>query len=292
MADPRPFRFGIASFQETRSEILAEAHRAQELGYDILLMPDHWGLLGTMPLLMMIADHIPRMRVGIYVLTNDFHHPVVMAKDAATLDVLSDGRLDLGLGAGYLSPEYEAAGIPFESSLVRFERLVETVKIAKLAFAGETFSFEGAHYQVRDYTPYPPSAQRPCPPLLLGGGRLLSSFAAAEADIVSIIPASARGGGLRSTQLSLQSLKRQADRRAAAAAYLHELGQRLDEFALDGEVTVDDLLESPYLAFGTDKDIAEHLLRIREQTGVSYFGVMGHLLGAFEPVISQLANPR
>jgi len=226
----------------------------------------------------------------------------------------------LGLGAGYVPLEYQMAGIRFEAGGVRFERLAETVQIAKLAFGGETFSFSGNHYQVRDYTPCARPVQQPRPPLVLGGGgRRLLTFAAEHADIVSILPAAAPGGGLRASQLPLKSLKDKAalvaetavarptgpeiniliydgvittDRRAAASTYLDDLEERLGPlFTIDGEVTVDGLLDSPYLAFGTDAQIAEHLLRVREETGASYVCVLPHLMNAFAPVLSRLTNP-
>jgi probable F420-dependent oxidoreductase len=314
----RRFRFGTTSFEMTRSAILAQARKAESHGYDVFFMADHlFDTLGTIPALMTVAD-TTGLRIGTCVLCNDFRHPVVMAKDAATLDVLSDGRFELGLGAGYLPAEYEMAGIAFESGAIRFERLAEAVKIAKMAFNGQTFSYDGAHYQVRDYTPYPPPAQRPRIPLMLGGGgRRLLTLAAAEADIVSVLPASAPQGGLRTSQLSLKSLKdkvalvREAagarrdeleiniliadavvstDRRAAAASFLGELDQRLPQFTIDGEVSVDDLLDSPYLAFGTEADIAEQIIRVREETGASSIGVFPHLIDAFEPVVGRLAS--
>lgn len=314
----RNFRFATSSFHSTRSEVLTQARRAQALGYDTFVMADHlFEALGPLPALVMVAEQIGGMRVGTCVLCNDFHHPVVMAKDAATIDELSGGRLELGIGAGYVPMEYQMAGISFDSGAVRFERLVETVQITKLAFAGETFSFDGSHYQIHDYTPYPRPAQRPGPPIMVGGGgpRLLS-FAAAEADIVSVLPASAPQGGLRATHLPLSSLKEKmalvrkaagaraddveinilifdavftADRRAAAASYLDELEDRLG-FTRDGEVTVEDLLDSPYLAFGTDDQIAEHLRRIREETGASYIGVFPHIMEEFGPVLGRLAR--
>jgi len=150
-----------------------------------------------------------------------------------------------------------------------------------------------------------------------GGGRRLLRFAAAEADIVSVLPASAGEGGLRATHLTLSSLRdkvahlREAagaraadleinimvfdvvittDRRAAATAYLDELEDRLGFVTVDGQMTVDDLLDSPYLAFGTGEQIAEHLVRVREETGASYFGVFTHLMDALESVLSRLAR--
>jgi probable F420-dependent oxidoreductase len=314
----RNFRFGTWSFQSTRSGVLAEARKAESLGYDVFLMADHLvNPLGPVPTLMMVAEQLDRMRIGTGVLCNDFHHPLIMSKDAATLDQLSGGRLELGLGAGYVLAEYQMAGIPFAAGAVRLERLAETVQIAKLAFAGETFSFEGAHYQVHDYAPDPLPVQRPRPPLMIGGGgaRLLS-LAAAEADIVSVGPASAPQGGLRASQLAMNSLKDKvalvrdaagaradeleinilifggaitADRRAAASTFLSNL-EELPGFTIDGELTVDDLLDSPYLAFGTAEQIAEHLLRIRQETGASYIGVLPRLMDAFAPVVSRLAT--
>jgi alkanesulfonate monooxygenase SsuD/methylene tetrahydromethanopterin reductase-like flavin-dependent oxidoreductase (luciferase family) len=202
--------------------------------------------------------------------------------------------------------------------LVRFERLAETVQIVKRAFNGKAFSFEGAHYQVHDYTAYPVPVQRPRPPLMLGGGgRRMLTLAAAEADIVSIVPASLPDGRGRATGFKLNALKdsvavvRDAagdrwaeleinilifggevtmNRRAAADAYVSQLTQLHPEFVLDGEITADDLLESPYFAFGTVDEIAEHLLRVREETGVSYFSVFPHLVDSFEPVVGRLAG--
>jgi len=314
----RDFRFATASYEATRAGVLAEARKAEALGYDVYVMSDHLGSLAPIPLLMIAAENVG-MRVGTYVLCNDFRHPVVMAQETATLDVLSEGRLELGLGAGYVPGEYQMAGIPFEAGGVRFERLAETVQIAKLAFGGESFSFSGRHYQVRDYTPYPLPVQQPRPPLVLGGGgRRLLTFAAEQADIVSILPAAAPGGGLRASHLRLKSLTDKAalvaeaagaraadleinilifdvvitsDRRAAASSYLDDLTERLGPvFMIDGELTADDLLDSPYLAFGTEAQIAEHLLRVREETRASYLGVFPHLMDAFAPVLSLLTN--
>lgn len=319
MPGRRGFRFATASVETTRTGVLAEARMADRLGYDTLLMIDHlYDTLGPLPALMMVAEQVDRLRLGTYVLCNDFRHPVVMAKDAATLDVLSGGRFELGLGAGYYAPEYRMAGIEFEPGRVRLQRLTEAVQIVKLAFAGETFSFDGACYQVRDYTPYPRPVQVPRPPLMLGGGGPgMLSLAAAEADIVGVLPAAAPGGFLRATQLTSGSLAgkirmlREAsgdrwdeleiniliwdvrvtgDRRGAAAAYLADLGEgRVSAFIVDGPLTVEDLLDSPFVMFGTHQQIADQLRRVRDETGASYFAVFPESMEAFAPVIGQLA---
>jgi probable F420-dependent oxidoreductase len=316
MRDSLPsFRFSTASFEVTRAGVLAEARKAESFGYDTFAMADHlFDMMAPLAALTMVAEHVA-LRVAACVLCNDFRHPVLMAKEAATVDVMSQGRFELGLGAGYVPSEYQMAGIPYEPGRVRFERLAETVQIARLAFGGEPFSFDGAHYQVHDYTPYPRTVQPAGPPLLLGGGgRRLLTFAAEHADIVSILPPAAHEGGLRATHLSTDSFKqkvglvrqasqtRSADveinilvfdmvvtgnRRAAASSYLDELEARLG-FTVDGPVTVDDLLDSPYVLFGTDEQIAEQLLGLREQTGASYIAVFPHLLDAFQPVLSRL----
>jgi probable F420-dependent oxidoreductase len=311
------FRFASASFENSRAGVLAEARMAERLGYDTFVMADHlYEGLGPVPTLMMVAEQVGALRLGTCVLCNDFRHPVVMAKDAATLDVLSGGRFELGLGAGYQPPEYAMAGISFEPGRVRLRRLAEAVEIVKLAFAGDTFSFDGAFYQIRDYTAYPQPVQVPRPPLMLGGGGPgLLSLAAAEADIVSVLPAAAPGGFLRATQLSLRSLRdnfrllREAatdrwheleintlifdvtvttNRRSAAAAYLASMRERLGQFTVDGEVSTEDLLDSPYLMFGTHEQIADQIRQVRDETGVSYLGVFPHCMESFAPVIQML----
>jgi probable F420-dependent oxidoreductase len=313
----RGIRFATTSFYPTREGLLADAEKAESLGYDTFVMADHlFDQPAPIPTLMMVAEQMPNLRIGACVLCNDFRHPVIMAKEAATLDQLSGGRLELGLGAGYIPLEYRMAGIPFQTGRVRLERLAEAVAIVKLAFAGHTFSFDGAHYQVQDYTPYPRPVQSPNPPLMVGGGgpRLLA-LAAEQADIVSVLPASAPEGGLRGTELATRSAtakirclqaaagRRWAaietnvlifdvtitnDRRSAAANYLGQLDRRLPQFALDGEITLDDLLDSPYVLFGTQSQLMEQLRQFREATGISYFTVFPHRMEAFAPVIHGL----
>jgi probable F420-dependent oxidoreductase len=315
MMGARKLRFATTSFQLTRDGVLAEAHLAESLGYDTFVVADHlYENLAPFPTLMVMAKHTG-LRVGTCVLCNDFRHPLLMAKDAATLDVLSDGRFELGLGAGYQPPEYQMAGIPFDRGRERFDRLAEAVRIVKLAFAGKAFSFDGAYYQVREYTSYPKPAQSRLPLMLGGGGRRLLSLAAAEADIVSVLPAAGPGGLLRATQLTTDSLREKiavlraaapdrwtelevnilifdvtvtTDRRAAAAEYLAELDERLGQFTIDGPVTVDDLLDSPCLLFGTVNQITEQLQLLREVTGVSYLGVFPHCVKAFAPIMDRL----
>jgi probable F420-dependent oxidoreductase len=316
VADVRAFRFGVGSWATTRPALLADAHQAESLGYDVFLLADHlFDWLAPIPMGVAVAENTS-LRVGTHVLSADFRHPVVMAKEAATLDVLSEGRLELGLGAGYLPFEYKMAGISFDNGVDRLARLADTVQIVNSAFTGEPFSFAGSHFHISDYTPAPVPVQQPRPPLLLGGGGpALLTFAAQHADIVSIMPASAPSGGMRASEMTLRSLQSKAadvrekaslrdanpeinilifdavittDRRTAAGHYLDELAERLPFLTVDSQLTVDDLLGSPYLAFGTHQEITEHLGLLREQTGVSYIAVLPPLLEGLGPVVTAL----
>ena len=158
------------------------------MGYTALYLPDHFGdQPGPIAALMAAADATTRLRIGSLVFDNDYRHPVVLAKEAATLDLLSDGRLDLGLGAGWLVSDYEQAGIPYDSAGIRIDRLAEAVTIVKGLFTGEEFSFSGKYYTINGLEGLPRPVQKPHPPILLGGGgRKMLTLAAREADIVHI----------------------------------------------------------------------------------------------------------
>src|SRR5689334_20910954 len=191
MNKARPFRFGV-SVHGSRSgaEWRGIARQAEELGYSTLLMPDHLGdQLSPIPALVAAADATSTLRVGSLVFDNDFRHPVMLAKESATLDVLSGGRLELGMGAGWMKPEYEQAGIPFEKPGVRIEKLEESVKIVKGLFADGPVNFAGRHYTITGLEGSPKPVQRPRPPIHIGGGgQRLLTLAAREADIVGFIP--------------------------------------------------------------------------------------------------------
>src|SRR5206468_4174362 len=150
-----------------------------------LLIPDHFvNDVAPVPVLATAAAVTSTLRVGTMVFDNDFRHPAVLAKDAATLDVLSEGRVEVGIGAGWHEPEYRAAGIPFSPGPVRVERLEESVKAIKGLWRAEPFTFEGAHYRITEMTGLPRPVQQPHPPLMIGGGgRRVLRLAAREANI-------------------------------------------------------------------------------------------------------------
>jgi probable F420-dependent oxidoreductase len=185
----RPFRFGVIAYSaRSKKEWIIKARRAEQLGYAMLLVPDHLeAQLAPVPALLAAADATTSLRIGSYVFANDFRHPVLLTQEAATLDVLSDGRFELGIGAGWMRTEYEQAGIPYAPAAIRVGRLEETLHIVKGLFAEPPLTFSGAHYTVEHLTGFPKPVQRPYPPILVGGAsKRILSIAAQQASIVSV----------------------------------------------------------------------------------------------------------
>src|SRR5438876_677403 len=191
MSKPRPFRFGVSVHgSKSRAEWIGIARQAEALGYSTLLIPDHLGdQLSPIPALVAAADATSTLRIGSLVFDNDFRHPVMLAKEAATLDVLSGGRFELGIGAGWLRSEYEQAGIPYDPPGVRVGRMEEALQIIKGLFADRPVTFSGTYYKVSALEGQPKPVQRPHPPILIGGGgKRILSIAAREATIVGFLP--------------------------------------------------------------------------------------------------------
>ncbi|PYN16948.1 MAG: LLM class F420-dependent oxidoreductase, partial [Candidatus Rokuibacteriota bacterium] len=194
----KPFRFGInVRDASARAEWQDKARKVEGLGYSALLVPDHLAaMLATIPAVMSAADVTKSLRVGTNVLNNDLRHPVVLAREAATVDVLTDGRLELGLGAGYMRIEYDQAGLRFDRGGIRVERLAESVTIIKGLLGGADVSFAGQHYRVTGHRIHPRPIQRPHPPIIIGGnGPRLLTLAASEADIVNFTGITFTSGG-------------------------------------------------------------------------------------------------
>src|ERR1700681_3399184 len=174
----KPFRFGVNVWHAgSRAEWVEKARKIEGLGYATLTVPDHLtDLIAPMPALVSAAEATTILRIGTNVLNNDLRHPVLVAREAAAVDLLTDGRLQLGLGAGSIRSEYDQAGLRFEAGRVRVERLAEAVSVIKGLLEGEEVTFSGAHYQVAGHRIAPLPVQKPHPPILIGGNgpRLLT----------------------------------------------------------------------------------------------------------------------
>ena len=314
MNKPRPFRFGVSVHgSKSRAEWRRIARQAEESGYSTLLLPDHLGdQLSPIPALVAAADATSMLRVGSLVFDNDFRHPVMLAKEAATLDVLSGGRLELGIGAGWLKPEYERSGIPFERASVRIARMEEAIQIVKGLFADGPVDFAGQYYTITGLEGFPKPVQRPHPPLHIGGGgQRLLSIAAREADIIGFIPrARADGQGQDLMDATPEALEQKITwvREAAGARFVDlELGILVAQvfttqdreqaaqliattLAAGYHVSTDQILQAPYLLIGSIDQICEDLQVRRERFGISYITVFERSLEVLAPVIARLAG--
>ncbi len=202
MTQLKPFRFGVINETPLPAEDwIRHVRRIEDIGYSTFLIRDHFvpDFFGEQfaPLIALTAAAAAttRLRVGTLVLDNDYRHPVMLAKEAATLDLLSGGRLELGLGAGWLQREYDVAGMAYDRAGVRIDRLTEAIRVIKGLFGDEAFEFAGEHYAVGGLDIFPKPVQRPHPPLLIGGGkRRLLTLAGREADIVGLLTTSVATG--------------------------------------------------------------------------------------------------
>ncbi|HUV10464.1 MAG TPA: TIGR03621 family F420-dependent LLM class oxidoreductase, partial [Acidimicrobiia bacterium] len=208
MAHPRKFRFGVQATADTSASDWRDfVRKVEDLGYSTVFMPDHFidTALAPMTGICFAAAFTESLRVGHLVLGNDYKHPAIVAKEAATVDVLSDGRLEFGLGAGWMRTDYDALGLPYDSPGTRIERLAEALAVVKGAWGEGPFDFSGEHYTISGYDGLPKPTQSPRPPILVGGGgpRLLR-LAGREADIVGINP------NLRAGEIGPDALKNAA----------------------------------------------------------------------------------
>lgn len=313
----RPFRFGLQASALAGGTATTTARgwrelakRAEDLGFATLTVADHLDdQLAVVPAVQAAADATTSLRVGTLVLCNDYRHPVVLAKETATLDVLSGGRLEVGVGAGWMTTDYEAAGIPLDRPGERIARLAEALDVLEGAWATGPCTVRGRHYQVTALDGLPKPVQRPRPPLLLGGGgRRMLTLAGQRADIVGLNVSLAKGvidadagpdgtadrtdekvgwvqaaAGDRFADLELQvrvHLVLATDDRAGTA----------EAFGPAFGLSPAQALESPHALVGSTDDMVEDLLARRERWGISYIGVGVEALDAMQPVITRLAG--
>jgi probable F420-dependent oxidoreductase len=316
MPTRHPFRFLAGATSIVDGRTLGErARRAESIGYDALVIPDH--LLeqaAPIPVMATIAAATERLRVGTFVFNNDLRHPAVLAQDLATIDVLSGGRLIVGIGAGWNRPEYDALGLAFDPVPVRVDRLTEAMSVLKGFFGDGPFTQEGEHYRITGLDGQPKPVQRPHPPFLIGGGgRRLLTLAAREAQIVGLAPRIGSGTGRgdpRSITIAATEEKLGWVRAAAGARFddlelniypsmspisvtdharpeAEALADRIR--ARSGQVlTADELLQSPHVFIGSIPGLAAKLVELRERFGIS--NVMLGELGELDGIVERLAG--
>ncbi len=308
-ASDRPIEFGVEMMEPFEGMTWAESTRELEaLGYSTLFAPDHFDEgFGPLTAMATAAAATTTLRVATAVLAADFRHPAVLARELASIDVLSEGRLEVGLGAGYQVNDYRWSGIAMDPPKVRVDRLIEYVAVLRGLFADGSFSFAGEHFRIDglDGTPHPHTPGGP-PILVAGGGPRMLRFAARHADIVGVNP-------------SLPSSERRAEaRRDGLAARIDEkfallreaAGERRDDLVFhcwlqearvtdDGRTAaartaaalgleVDDVLASPFVLLGSVEEIVAHLLERRERWGYSYYTVQQPAAREFAAVLAAL----
>jgi len=324
MSTHRPFRFGVQSFSATTGDAWRDiARRAEAHGYAVLSLADHFigpgpaqeasghppQEIAAVPAMAVAADATTTLRIACRVFCIDYRHPVMLAKEAATLDLLSEGRMEIGLGAGWLESEYAAADIPFDRPGVRITRLAEAVDLIRQLMAEGPVDFAGEHFRVSGFEGRPKPIQRPHPPLMIGGGgeRVLS-LAGREADIVSF-NFNNRSGVLGAdgpqnstaelTARKLEWVKRAAGERFDAieleiGAYFTFVGDHGDGMAegMGGVfgLSPDEMRAHPHGLFGSVDSICDELIRRRERYGISYVTVGDAQMDEFAPVVARLAG--
>lgn len=310
MGTTRPFRFAAGGFEADSKRAWTEhARRVEALGYAVLVIADHVATVpfAAVPALVAAADATTSLRVGCTVFANDFRHPAMLAKEVATADVLTDGRFEFGLGAGWVKEEYDQVGIPFDPPAVRVARMEESIEVMRALWAGGPVHHQGSYYTIAGLEGTPAPVQRPHPPIFVGGGgKRLLSFAAREAGIIGILPKALPGGGLDwagSTEAVLA--EKVGWVRAAAGDRLAQLDLALLIFAVavtdhprdaaEGlgrnlGLTPEQVLAAPDYLIGTVEQIVERLCRLREQYGISYVSVFPEDMAAFAPVVARLAG--
>jgi probable F420-dependent oxidoreductase len=309
----KPFRFGvqwIPKASPTQTGISELAQQVERLGYSILTIADHLDdTLAPGPALASAAMATTTLRIGTMVSCNDYRHPVVTAKEAATIDVLSGGRFEQGLGAGWLQSEYDRAGLPFDRAGIRIERLEETLVIVKALWSGEPCSFAGQHYSINGLLGVPTPVQRPQIPIIVGGGgRKVLAIAGKHADIIGLNldlrdPGDRQRMGDSVTDNATEQ-KLGWVRDAAGDRFNElEIQARIHacRIAEDREVQLIDIgrrlgmspeaaRQSPHVICGSVDQITEDLIERRERLGISYMTINARALEPMAPVVARLSN--
>ncbi len=308
----RRFRFGVAvSKSRSRKEFTELARKAESLGYSTLFIPDHFVDHDLAPTIGLAhaAAVTDTLRVGTFVLGNDYKHPVVCAREMASLDLLSDGRLELGIGAGWMTADYEKAGIPLDRPGVRIARLAEAITIMKGLFAPGPFTFHGEHYRVTDLEGMPKPVQQPVPFFVGGGAPKILTLAAREAQIIGInanlrsgdgtAPDAARSMTPQATDEKIEWVRDAAGARfddlelqaLIGFVYVTDDAKRiLEGIAGTFGVSVEDARLAPPCLVGSEDDIVASLEERRERWQMSYHVIDDGAIDTFAPIVARLAG--
>ena len=303
----RKFRFGVLiSGAESVAQWRDTARRVEDLGYSTLLIADHFGRqLAPLPALVSAADATTRLRVGTFVLDNDFRHPAALGKEAATVDLLTDGRLELGIGAGWNPADYHKTGLEFETAGARVSRLEEALHIVKAFFAGGSVTFHGRYYHVEGLDALPQPVQKP-PPIMLGAaGRRMLTLAAKEADILNFPDRPTQGVSTAGNPALGITVEEQMAivREAAGERYAHlelsslciprmtdQVTDTIDALARLMQTTPDIVMAMPGALVGSLDAISEKLQANRDRFDLSYPVIPGAALSDMAPVVARLAG--
>lgn len=307
----RPFRFAVQAAQPTdRDGWRGVAKRAEDLGYSTLSMADHFdNALSPFPALAVAAEATTSLRLGTWVLGNDFRHPAIVARDAATLDALSGGRFELGVGAGWMTSDYTATGIALDSPGTRIARLRESATIIRSLLAGETVTYSGDFYTVVDLKSVISPTQTPRTPIVMGGGGKKMLRTAGElADIVGVNPNLASGtidakaaldGTAERTDMKIGWIKEGAgDRfgdielqtRVHFAAIVDDPVKTAGDIGASMGIAPDVVLASPHMLVGSVESVVEKIEMVRERYGITYFTWGADVLEAMAPVVARLGG--
>lgn len=315
----RPFRFIAAApyHAATAQELTEYARRAEDLGYHSFVLADHLVKQhAPIPTLATVAAATRTLRIGTFVFNNSLRHPAVLAQDVASLDILSGGRVDIGIGAGWNRPEYAAIGLPYPSAGIRVAQLAEAVTVMKGCLAPGPFSFQGEHYTITDFDGVPETTQQPHPPFFIGGGgRKVLSLAAREADIVGLAPrvdvigdqpvVNARSITAAATEEKISWVRAASGDRfqsldlngypSGAPLILTEnpreaAGERAER--IEGQtgvrLTIEEVLDSPHVYIGTVDMLVDKIVGLRER-----FGINSYMLGGVDEsaaIVERLAG--
>lgn len=311
----RPFRFLAGATEPVSAREFAErVRRAEAIGFDTLVFPDHVvPQLAPVPAMAMVAALSDRLRIAPFVINNDLRHPAVLGHDLATVDLLSGGRLDVAIGAGWNKPEYDAMGLAYDPPPTRIGRLAEAVAVLKGYFGEQPFSFAGEHYTITELDGWPKPVQRPHPPFMIGGGgRRVLTLAAREAQIVSLAPRAGQDGrgdnaslsweatvekvgwvreaaGDRFEALELNVYPSRVSPRVTDAGHA-ALREAADEIgARSGERPDPAMLrESPHIWIGSLDELADKAQRLRTELGIS--SLMLGEVDELAPLVGRLAG--